>query len=70
MKVIDDFLNFVAEVATVPHREAINGIRECDQQKFDRNRVRTDILSAVANIDGKDRWSKARNRAREKQGDA
>jgi hypothetical protein len=66
MKIVDDFLNFVAEVATVSHQEAIDGMREGDQGKFDRNRERTDLLSAVANIDGTDRWTKARNRGRKK----
>lgn len=68
MEIVNNFLNFVAEVATVSYRDAIDAIWDGDQNKFDRNRERTDLLAAVANIDGEDRWTPVKNQVRREMG--
>jgi len=58
----------VAEVATVSYVNAIDAMWNGDQDGFERNKSRTDLLSAVANIDGEDRWTPVKNQVRREMG--
>jgi len=68
VEIVNNFLNFVAEVATVSYCDAIDAMWNGDQDGFERNKNRTDLLSAVANIDGKDRWTPVKNQVRREMG--
>lgn len=61
---IESFLCFVAEVATVSHQEAIEALRVGDMDAFHESAGRTSRLSAVSNIDGKDRFTPVMKEAR------
>jgi len=68
VEIVNNFLNFVAEVATVSYVNAIDAMWNGDQDGFERNKSRTDLLSAVANIDGEDRWTPVKNQVRREMG--
>ena len=65
--VVDRFLSFVADMATVSQKEALNAIKAGDMETFHRKAGVTMRLNSVADVDGVNRSKGAMREARKRR---